>query len=111
MSEQEEEINETAFYIAGHLGETEKQAMTHIHRVTKILGPDQALAYLKKAKEVEAAGGMMLPDGKRRTLGGVYFQLIKKECEKTQVERIWPPKPRWRNSPPKKQEVAEPPVV
>ena len=64
--------------IAGHLGETEAEPLQLLHKVVKKLGPEQALAFLKETQEIEAQGGLLLPDGsRRRTPGGVFFYLVR----------------------------------
>ncbi len=40
------------------------------------LGPERARALLGQALTVEAQGGLTLPDGRRRTPGGVFFYLV-----------------------------------
>jgi hypothetical protein len=62
--------------IAKKLGEEAPGARIQIRQIIQVAGADAALALLRRTREVEAAGGMMLPDGsRRRTPGGVYFQL------------------------------------
>jgi hypothetical protein len=64
--------------IAEKLGETEPGAVSQLHLLVKKLGPVLALAFLKETLEIEAQGGMMLPDGTRhRTPGGVFFHLVR----------------------------------
>src|SRR5713101_9851619 len=63
--------------IAEHLGETGPEPLQLLHKVVKKLGPEQALTFLKETQEVEAQGGLLLPDGsRRRTPGGVFFYLV-----------------------------------
>src|SRR5215472_11189222 len=81
---------EAATLIAEQLGESEQEPRKTIERCVRILGIETALAYLKRTQEVEEAGGMMLPDNsRRRTPGGVYFYLIRKEVEMKQRMRIF----------------------
>jgi hypothetical protein len=71
---------EIAQLIADQLGESEEEPKRHIYKIVKRLGADQALAYARRVQEIEAAGGVMLPDGsRRRTPGGVFFWLVKSE--------------------------------
>ncbi len=59
--------------IAEHLGETEPEPLQLLRKVVKKLGPEQALAFLEETQEIEAQGGLLLPDGsRRRTPGGVF---------------------------------------
>ena len=63
--------------IAEQLGETEPEPLKLLRKVVKKLGPEQALAFLKETQEIEAQGGLLLPDGsRRRTPGGVFFYLV-----------------------------------
>jgi len=85
----------TASTIASRLGETEAAPYALIRRAVKILGTDQALAFLDEALSIEAGEGLMLPDGsRRRTPGGVFFFLIRTRMPKQVRGRIFltPPK-------------------
>ncbi|XP_054717154.1 phosphorylated adapter RNA export protein-like isoform X2 [Uloborus diversus] len=56
-----------------------------IYRVVKILGIEKALNLLKMTEQVEESGGMMIMNqARRRTPGGVYFQLLKNDKDVTQ---------------------------
>lgn len=62
------------------LGEKAPASYAQIHHIIRIVGTDAALALLRRTLEVEAAGGMMLADGsRRRTPGGVFFQLAEED--------------------------------
>jgi hypothetical protein len=87
-----EELEETLFYISNHLGETEKSALAQIRRIIQVVGPDKALAFLRQAREVERNGGLKTKAGKKRTIGGVYFHLVKEGCDEATVKRLFPPK-------------------
>src|SRR5215469_8363520 len=70
-----DEVEQT---IAECLSETEAEPLKLLHKVVKKLGPEQALAFLKETQEIEAQGGLLLPDGsRRRTPGGVFFYLVR----------------------------------
>ena len=62
---------------AAVLGETMPPPLRIITRVVDRLGPDRARALLGQALTVEAQGGLTLPDGTRRTPGGVFFFLVR----------------------------------
>ena len=83
--------------IAVALGETETQPLTHIARIVRTLGEERTMALLARAEAVEAQGGMTLPDGTRRTKGGVFFRLAREQTTPAERSRIWPwtrgPKP------------------
>ena len=76
--------------IAGHLGETEAEPLKLLCKVVKKLGPEQALAFLKETQEIEAQGGLLLPDGsRRRTTGGVFFYLVRTKGPKPVRVLFW----------------------
>jgi hypothetical protein len=67
---------ETAAIIADALGETAEAPRRNIVRIVHVLGRTQARALLAKTMEIEANGGIMLPDNsRRRTVGGIFFHL------------------------------------
>jgi hypothetical protein len=81
---------EAAAVIAAQLGETDPNPCQTIERSVRVLGIETALTYLKRSLEIEEQGGIMLPDGsRRRTPGGVYFFLLRKEVEPKQRARIF----------------------
>jgi len=63
--------------IAAVLGEIMPPPIRIITRAVDRLGPDRARAVLGQALIVEAAGGLTLTDGHRRTLGGGFFYLVR----------------------------------
>ena len=67
--------------IAAVLGEIMPPPIRTITRVVDCLGPDRARAVLGQALTVEAQGGLTLPDGRRRTPGGVFFHLVRASDE------------------------------
>ena len=82
-----DEVEQT---IAERLGETEAEPLQLLHKVVKKLGPEQALAFLKETQEIEAQGGLLLPDGSRRhTPGGVSFYLVRTEDPKPVCVLFW----------------------
>src|SRR3712207_4445693 len=55
------------------------------------IGPERTRAFVEQALEIEANGGMLLPDGSRkRTLGGVFFRLVRDQVSEAERRRIWP---------------------
>jgi len=86
----QEELYTFVGYLAQQLGETEKEPMRVLRRIVRLLGKDQALAFLQKTQETEAQGGMMLPDGsRRRTPGGVFFYLVRSGLPKDKRHLTW----------------------
>ncbi len=63
--------------IATVLGETMPPPVRIITRAVDRLGPDRVRALFGHALTVEAQGGLTLPDGRRRTPGGVFFHLVR----------------------------------
>jgi hypothetical protein len=83
--------------IAEQLGEKQGGPIGQIRRLVERLGAASALALLEETKQIETAGGMMLPDGsRRRTPGGVYFHLIKGRISDEDRTFIFPI-PNWMN--------------
>src|SRR5215813_4203483 len=68
---------ETAKQIAKQLDEKESHTLWHILKIVKALGETQAMTLVNQALEIEANGGMMVPDqSRRRTPGGIFFHLV-----------------------------------
>ena len=61
-------ITSTATAIAAQLGETHAGARATIWRCVRVLGPERAQAFVAQALDVEANGGMLIPDGSRTCL-------------------------------------------
>jgi hypothetical protein len=87
--------NETkalAATIAAQLGETEPTPLGEIQRIVHRLGAETALAFLAETQQLEAQGGLLLPDGsRRRTPGGVFFYLVKQRISKKERLKIFYP--------------------
>ncbi len=80
--------------IAAALGETERGPLGQVGRVVGRLGADRSRAFLARTQEIEAAGGLPLPDGsRRRTPGGVFFHLVRADDTLSHEDRayIFPP--------------------
>jgi hypothetical protein len=68
--------DEVAAMIADQLGETEAWPRRNIVIIVRALGRTQSRQLLEQTLQIEASGGMMLPDNsRRRTPGGVFFHL------------------------------------
>ena len=67
---------EVAAMIADELGETEESVRKKIVAIVYALGRRQSHQLLNYALQMEEHGGEMLPDGsRRRTVGGIFFNL------------------------------------
>lgn len=84
-------VKEVATRIAEQLGEVDVIPLSHLQRIVQILGEEQALHYLEETLRVEEAGGMLVADGsRRRTLGGVYFALMKEAVSPEIRHKLFP---------------------
>ena len=96
----------TAAAIADQLGEAEELPRRQIVRAVRVLGEDQARAVLAEALAIEAAGGELLPDGsRRRTVGGIFFRLVRRTASAKERSGIFLP------SGPAAQQAAVPPFT
>jgi Phosphorylated adapter RNA export protein, RNA-binding domain len=87
--------------IAAQLGETEQLPLRQIARALATLGEERVRAFVAEALATEAQGGLMLPDGsRRRTLGGVFFHLLRKGVTPAERRAIFPPYPSSRSPAP-----------
>jgi hypothetical protein len=106
-------ITNIATTIAAQLGETAPGARATIWRTVRTLGPEQAQAFVAQALDVEANGGMLIPDGSRkRTLGGIFFYLVRTQVsddEAMQINRAWRWQ-QWKQRQPTKPKAAAPPA-
>jgi hypothetical protein len=76
--------------IAAQFGETEDEPKRLIKRALRTLGEERVRAFVAQALEVEAAGGLLLPDGsRRRTPGGVLFHLMRTGIDKKTSRKIF----------------------
>jgi hypothetical protein len=71
---------ETVSTIAKALGESDEIPMGQISGVVRVLGEELSLKLLEETRQIEAKGGMMLPDNSRkRSIGGVFFFLARQK--------------------------------
>jgi hypothetical protein len=80
----------TASKIAESLSETDERPLSQIQALVDAMGEDAILALLAEVDAVEDRGGMLLPDGRRRTRGGVFFYLARRRIPEEHRERIFP---------------------
>ena len=102
------DLKRTVDRIAQQLGETNFGARAQIRRIVERLGTERALAFLEETLEVEAQGGLMLPDGsRRRTPGGLFFYLVRTRVAPEEWADIWQARYRAKK---KTAQVAAPPA-
>lgn len=82
--------------IAAALNETDEQPFRQIAQIVRRCGEEKALAWLEEAQTIEQEGGMLTRDeSRRRTLGGVYFQVVRKHLRSARhwitLEKIFGP--------------------
>jgi len=89
-----EDINAIAEEIADQLGETQHLPRKRISDVIRHAGVEFARQLVIDATEVEASGGMLTKNGKRRrTYGGVFFYLAKQRLTPEMRKTIFPYRP------------------
>ena len=76
-----------------------------LRQVLRTLGQDRCAAILADTLTSEANGGMLTKDGtRRRTPGGVFFQLVKERATPKERHRLFDtPMPRHQQTPPSTQ--------
>jgi hypothetical protein len=78
----------TVDMLAEALQEPKKPLLTQVLRT---LGMDRTTAILADTLTCEAHGGMLTKDGsRRRTPGGVFFQLVKERATQQERQRLFP---------------------
>ncbi len=110
---QHDEAYQVTGWIARQLGEHDQMPMRQIRRIVTLLGPERALVFVEQAKQIEANGGMWLEkQNRRRTLGGVFFRLVRDGVAEQERLRIWPTNTprgrRQRQAPPKDHASSSP---
>ena len=77
--------------IAAQLGEAKTLPLQQIGRALATLGEERVRGFVAEALAVEARGGLLLPDGsRRRTLGGVFFHLVRQGVTRDERRAIFP---------------------
>ncbi len=83
-------LDASAGEIAAQLGETEEEPIRQIRRAVRLLGEHRVRTVVARARDVEAAGGMMRADGsQKRALGGVFFILMRDDVGRKDFYRIF----------------------
>ncbi len=111
-----DEIERVADEIADILGEHEEAPRLHIRGVVRVLGPEGAREVLAEARRIQDAGGMWLPDrSRKRTFGGVFFQVARELLGDAwpetlhEVQRWWEQKKDAKQKRKEEEERARPP--
>ena len=77
--------------IARHLNETDPKALGQLERLVERAGEDHARAFLAEALRLQAEGGLLTNNGRRRSLDGVYFYIAKGRLSNWRDKcYIWP---------------------
>jgi PHAX RNA-binding domain len=82
------------------LGEHLPYPCWQIRRIVWRYGPRRARRWAKEAERIYDAGGALTPQGIERTLGGVFFVLVKRQLRKRARLRLFRPGRHWRRRQP-----------
>jgi len=94
LTPEELHIRQVAAQIANALGETAQEPRHQCTRVVRTLGEERARQFLAEAQRIEQGEGMLTTDGaRRRTLGGVFFKLVRDGVTQQERWRIFPTAP------------------
>jgi hypothetical protein len=97
--------------IAEKLGEKDAIPLKQIGQVIEALGEARTMQLLSETMEIEAGGGMTVADGtRRRSKGGVFFHLVRKELSREWKQRIfyWQPEGAAKTEAPKEEAPVAP---
>lgn len=77
--------------IAKALEESEPDPVATIQRLVEVCGEELADELLYETLQIEKRGGLMVPDkNRRRTKGGVFFQLARDRLSSRKIKKIFP---------------------
>lgn len=103
------EIYTTADMIAEHLREEDVGAWRRILRIVVACGVDFSLDALRETYIIESNGGLLIEDkSRRRTMGGVWFHLIKHSISDELRDQLFQFVPRKQARSQKPKKVIEP---
>ena len=84
------ETIEAARELARLLGERKYGVISQIRRIIQLCGIEFAREVYAATAEIEANGGIMLPDNsRRRSRGGVFFQLVYDKLDESQRKQVF----------------------
>ena len=84
------EAHEAARELGRLLGERQHSVIGQIRRIIQLCGVEFAREMYAATVEIEANGGMMLPDNsRRRSRGGVFFQLVRAKLDEDQQKQAF----------------------
>ncbi len=88
LSEEEEQV---ALSIIQELQETAEIPLRQIREIVRLCGPLFAQVVLEQTRQVEEAGGLIIPSlGRRRTVGGVFFYLARERMSRRTRRLVFP---------------------
>lgn len=78
--------------LAERLGESDPLALGQLERIVRQIDRERVLALLDQTLAIEAQGGQLIADGtRRRTTGGVFFNLVRRQLSKAERMAIFFP--------------------
>lgn len=85
-----DEIEQFITTVAGWLNETRDEPRAQIALIVRTIGTAETMAILKEVLAIENAGGMQtINKTRRRTVGGVFFHLVKQRHAKELPPAFW----------------------
>lgn len=100
------DIKRKAREIASELKETQYSVQIQLQNMINLAGMDFVQATLDETYRIEAEGGIMTKDGtRRRTPGGVFFQVARETVSPDIRDKLFPP-PNWKKRKAKKKSKA-----
>ncbi|GAB5490901.1 MAG: hypothetical protein Phog2KO_11160 [Phototrophicaceae bacterium] len=88
---EKQEIRDYAQEVAKILGENDEQPVSQIEQLVEHLGRDFVQEQLEETQKIEEKGGLKTDDNKRRrTMGGVFFYLVKGKMDESIRQKIFP---------------------
>lgn len=76
--------------VAARLQETAPNIVFGLHLIIKTIGEQSTMELLQEVQDIEREGGMLTVDGtRRRTIGGVFFLLVKERYREQLPAKFW----------------------